>query len=44
MVWTCAEEGEWISWTKGGEDGAAGRKKRNTTEGWLEGGGCWDGG
>lgn len=28
MVWTCADEGEWISWTKGGEDGAAGRRKR----------------
>lgn len=32
MIWTCAEEGGWIHWTKHAGDGAACRRKRRRTE------------
>lgn len=42
LVWTCAEEGEWINWQKDVENGATKRQeKRKTSEKILR---CSEGG
>lgn len=31
MIWKCAEEGDWIYWTKDDEDGASKQEERRKT-------------